>query len=170
MSLRTAILIAAAIAIMGAVFLTFNFLRPSSRADRQLAERDPDRAIAYWQSLLPGARTSVPYEKLALCFIAKKDYEEARKWALAGLTKFPGCVNLTFNLGFLEYHRKQYGESLRLLDEVLRTNGYYPNAHYLKGLAYEDLGDLPAARKEYVAEVNINPGSVRAWQKLKGTR
>ena len=162
-----------AAAVSVGLFLTLiilNYRHAATRADRSLAGRDTGKAVAYWKIRMQTSKTSQSYEKLTLCCIADKNYGEARKWAVAGLTKFPGCANLSFNLALLDYYDTRYGESLRRLDDVLRTNGYYPNAHYLKGLVYEAQGDAASAKKEYVAEVNINPGSVRAWEKLKGIR
>ncbi|MCD6407722.1 tetratricopeptide repeat protein, partial [bacterium] len=97
----------------------------------------------------------------------KGDFKEAENIIEDGLTYFPHCVNLIFNLALVKFYTGKYEKAMEELDRVLSINKYYPDAHYLKGIIYQEKGDLEKAKKEFINEININPGSKRAWKKLK---
>jgi tetratricopeptide (TPR) repeat protein len=140
----------------------------SKRGDEYFAAGDIDNAIEMWEKALQCKKTTVLYEKIVTVQIIKNDFSKAEKWTAEGLTYFPNSVNLIFNNALISFNKQDFVNAMHSLDRVLEINEYYPNAHFLKGLIYEKQGDAASARKEFINEVNINPGSKKAWQKLRG--
>lgn len=157
-------------------FLTGCFVSPSlsdgrqksRKGDELFAAGEVDGAAELWKEALNDKRSADLYGKIVMVQIIKNDFVQAEKWTLEGLTYFPNNVNLVFNNALINFHNKDFTSTLDNLDKVLEINRYYPNAHFLKGLIYEKQGDKTSARKEFVNEININPGSKGAWQKLRG--
>ncbi len=142
----------------------------SREGDRLFSSGKIDKAIEKWAESLEYKQNAGLYEKIITAVMLKNDLAEAKKWTCRGLTYFPNNVNLAFNLALIEFYGENLKGSLDALERVLNLNKYYPNAHFLKGLIYEKTGDKISARKEFVSEININPGSKGAWQKLRGSK
>jgi len=135
--------------------------------DYYLANNNIDMALNCWMESLEFKKDLLTYEKIIASLIIKNDFEKGKKYTLEGLTHFKNNDNLIFNLGLLEFYLKEYEESLETMEKLIEKNKYYPNAHYIKGLIYEKKGEFEKAKKEFIEEVNINPGSRKAWQKIK---
>lgn len=139
--------------------------RPSPPAF--ISTDDAEKNIAEWEAAAGKAKNPAAYEKVVAFHLWKNDVKAAEKWALEGLTHFPNCANLAFNLALIRHREGAYAESLGLIESVLARNPYFPNAHYLKGLICEATGRREEAKSEYTRELNVNPGSRKAWEKLK---
>lgn len=126
-----------------------------------------EKAINCWIESLNYKKDISTYEKLIASFIIKNQLKQAEKYTISGLTYYPENVNLLFNLGIIKFYLEQDEESLKILNKVLEKNKYYPNIHYLKGLIYERKGQKERAKKEFIEEVNVYPGSKKAWKKIK---
>ena len=137
------------------------------KGDYYFANENIDMALKYWIESLQIKKDPKIYEKIVVSFIIKSDLNKAKKYALSGLTCFNDCDNLLFNLGLIEFYLGEYEEAMKKLDNLLVKNKYYPNAHYLKGLIYEKLGKFYEAKKEFIEEINVNPGSRKSWEKLR---
>ncbi len=137
------------------------------KGDYYFVNGNIDIALEFWIKSLEFKKDSLTYEKIVSSFIAKNQLDEAKKYAISGLTYFPNNDNLLFNLGLIEFYCGEYESSLKVLDKLMERNKYYPEAHYLKGLIYEKKGDFERARKEFIEEININPGSKKTWKKIK---
>ncbi|MCM8818610.1 MAG: hypothetical protein NC915_03940 [Candidatus Omnitrophica bacterium] len=135
--------------------------------DYHFSNKNIDMALKYWIESLDFKKDPLTYEKIVTSFIVKKEFNEGKKYAISGLTYFKNNDNLLFNLGLIEFILEEYDESMEILDRLLERNKYYPEAHYLKGLIYEKKGQIEKAKKEFIEEVNINPGSKKAWKKIK---
>jgi len=135
--------------------------------DYYLENKDIDNAIKYWVESLEFKKDLITYEKVIGSLIIKNNFIEAKRYTIEGLTYFKNNDNLIFNLGLLEFYLEEYDDSLKTMEKLIEKNRYYPNAHYIKGLIYEKKGEFEKAKKEFIQEVNINPGSRKAWQKIK---
>ena len=124
-------------------------------------------AIDKWEKALSFKKQSKIYEKIVVALIIKKENKEAKKWVEEGLTYFPNCVNLIYNHAFLNVLDGKYNEAIEEIDRLLEINPYYPEAHFMKGMIFEKIGKRKEAKKEYIKEVNINPGCKKAWKKIK---
>ncbi len=137
------------------------------KGDYYFANKNIDMALKYWINSLEIKKDALIYEKITASFIIKNDFKEGKKYAIEGLTYFGDCDNLLFNLGLIEFYLEEYENSLKTLDRLLKKNMYYPDAHYLKGIIFEKNGEFDKAKKEFIAEINVNPGSKKAWKKIK---
>lgn len=135
--------------------------------DRYFSQGEIDKAVKLWIEVLNYNHKPELYERIVMAFIVKNQLSEAERWNLQGLTYFPNNVNLLFDLALINFYNKKFSEARMAIDKVLEINGYYRDAHFLKGLMYEEEGNISAAKKEYISEVNINPGSRRAWKKIR---
>ncbi|MCS7179841.1 MAG: hypothetical protein NZ891_00600 [bacterium] len=135
--------------------------------DYYLSNKNIDMALKFWIDSLNFKKDVLTYEKIIALLIIKNDLKEAKKYTTEGLTYFPNNDNLLFNLGLLQFYLEEYDESLKTLGKLMEKNKYYPNVHYISGLIYEKKGDFESAKREFIEEVNINPGSKKAWMKIK---
>mgnify|MGYP001304118011 CR=1 FL=1 len=138
-----------------------------TQGDRYFSEGEIDKAIEVWKQALGYQQKAELYEKIVMAYIIKNQLSDAEVYVSKGLTYFPNNVNLFFNLALISFYNEDFNRARKNLDRVLEMNGYYRNAHFLKGLMYEKEGNIPAAKKEFVNELNVNPGSRRAWEKLR---
>lgn len=138
--------------------------------DRYFSAGEIDKAIEVWIKALDYKQKAELYEKVVMAYIIKNQLPDAERWVLKGLTYFPNNVNLFFDLGLINFYNENFKEARRNLDRVLEMNGYYRDVHFLKGLMYEKEGNRYAAKKEYVKEINVNPGSRKAWKKIRELR
>jgi len=143
-------------------------IQKAKEGDEYFAEGNINKAVELWKESLNYKRNSSLYEKIVMAQIIKNDLDQAKKWTDEGLIYFPNNVNLIFNNALINFHYENFTVSMDALNKILNINRYYPNAHFLKGLIYEKKGDEISARKEFINEININPGSKGAWQKLRG--
>lgn len=137
------------------------------KGDYYFSSGNIEKAISFWKKSLKEKKGEKVYEKLSSAFIIKGDFKGAEEVIKEGLTYFPHCGNLIFNLALVKFYTGEYEKAMEQLNMVLKMNKYYPNAHYLKGMIYQEKGEIEKAKKEFINEININPGSKRAWQKLK---
>lgn len=137
------------------------------KGDYYFANNNIDMALKYWIESLELKKDKLTYEKIVSSFIIKNDLKKAKEYALIGLTYFNECDNLLFNLGLIEFYNGEYDKAIWTMDKILKKNPYYPDAHYLKGIIYEKKGNMEMAKKEYINEINVNPGSIKAWKKIK---
>lgn len=131
------------------------------------SQRKTDEAIKKWKESLNFRKSSRVYEKIVTTLIIEKKNKEAKKWAEEGLTYFPECVNLIYNFAYLNAIEGKYEVALKAVNKLLGINGYYPEAHFLKGIIFEKTGREKEAKREYIKEININPGCKKAWKKIK---
>jgi tetratricopeptide (TPR) repeat protein len=139
----------------------------SREGDSFFASGEIDKALNSWKQSIGIRKTSQVYGKMTMAYMLKNDLTEAGKWAEEGLSFFPGDTNLAFNITLVNYQAKNYSAAMKDIDRLLALDTNYPNAHYLKGLLLEETGKKEEAKKEYVKEININPGSARTWQKIR---
>ncbi|MCM8830003.1 MAG: tetratricopeptide repeat protein [Candidatus Omnitrophica bacterium] len=135
--------------------------------DRYFSEGKIDKAIELWQQALDYQQKPELYEKIVMAYITENRLSDAEVYISKGLTYFPNNVNLFFNLALINFYNNDFDRAKKHLDRVLEINKYYRDAHFLKGLMYEKKGDITAAKREFVNELNVNPGSRRAWKKLR---
>jgi len=139
----------------------------AKEGDILYSEGKIDEAIDRWKKALAFKKQSKIYEKIVVALIIEKSNKEAKKWAEEGLTYFPDCVNLIYNLAFLNTLDGKYNKAIEEINKLLEINRYYPEAHFMKGMILEKIGKKKEAKTEYIKEVNINPGCRKAWKKIK---
>ena len=143
------------------------FRECDKRANIHFQNGQLNDAIAGWEMALRHfPRDANILNKIGIAYVEKGMYNEALAFYNKGLTIEPHNVEIHYNLALLYFRKKEYNRSLMALDEVIKGDYFYPNAHYLRGLIYEGKGFKDKAQREYVEEVNVNPGSIPGWGKL----
>ncbi|HNS32698.1 MAG TPA: tetratricopeptide repeat protein [bacterium] len=142
-------------------------MKKIKEGDAFFASGEIDKAVGSWEESLDIKKTAAAYEKMIIAHIVKNDLSGAEQWLKEGLVHFPDNVNLIFNASLISYHKNEYQLALKDIDRVLDADMYYPNAHYMKGMIYEKLGNDKEAKKEFVNAININPGSRATWEKIR---
>jgi tetratricopeptide (TPR) repeat protein len=137
------------------------------KGDYYFTNNNIDMAINCWIESLQFKKDLTTYEKIIASLIIKKNFEEAKKYTIEGLTYFENNDNLLFNLGLVSFYLEDYELSLKTLEKLIRKNRYYPNTHLIRGIIYEKKGEKEKAKKEFIEELNINPASRKAWAKIK---
>jgi len=125
------------------------------------------QATLFWEESLNKKKTVNAYEKIIMGYIIQNDLTSAEKWAKEGLVFFPDNLNILFNNSLIHYHRKEYDIAMEGFDKILALDANYPNIHFLKGVIYEEKGEKEKSKKEFVKELNVNPGSKKTWQKIR---
>jgi len=143
------------------------FRKLEKQGDTLFSQGRKKEAIERWQDALKFKKTSSIYEKIVVTLIMERENKQATMWAEQGLTYFPDCCNLIYNLSYLCLLEKNYDKCLKNIDRLLAINKYYPEAHFMKGMIFEQTGRIKEAKEEYVKELNINPGCKKAWKKIK---
>ena len=138
-----------------------------SRANVSLREGKPEQAIYYWKEALRiNPKPLGLYNKIGIIYMNEGKIGEAEEIFKKALRIKPTYPEASFNLALISMRRELYQDALKYLDMTLAANRIYPRVHYLKFQIYEHLGDTKRARKEVIAELNVHPGSVDAWQEV----
>ena len=127
-----------------------------------------ENARQYWHASLKENPDNLKcYNKLGISFLVLKEYNNAVDILREGLKKDSNNPGLNYNLALAYYYSGDVGMAMEVSEKVLTLNRYYPEANYLRGLCFEKNGLIEEARAAYVEELNNNPGSRRAWKKVK---
>ena len=138
-----------------------------SRAESSLRKGNLDEAVNHWREAIHiNPKRLGVYNRIGLACMYKGELnkaEEIFKQAIDVKNDYPEAH---FNLALISMQRNLYSDALERLDMTLAANPLYPRAHYLKSYIYETLGKEAEAKKERIAEVNVHPGSIEAWQEI----
>jgi tetratricopeptide (TPR) repeat protein len=127
-----------------------------------------EKACQSWQKAVKENPDNLKiYNKLGISYLLLKDYHKAIDILEKGLSIDSKNVGLNYNLALAYYYSDDNEKALEWLEAVLNLNRFYPEANFLKGLCLENIGKVEDARAAYMEELNNNPGSRRAWQKVK---
>lgn len=69
----------------------------------------------------------------------------------------PGLRQALYQLAKAEFRQAHAAEAVKLLEKLLQSWVVDPDSYELLGLSYQQLGQLPAARKAYVQALRLNP-------------
>ncbi len=138
------------------------------KGDTAFQNHEIEKACSYWRIANKKNKNSVQiYNKLGISYLLLKDNEKAIDILEKGLRIDNNNLGLNYNLGLAYYHSGDNEKALGQLEEVLELNSSYPEANYLRGLCLENIGRMKEAKAAYIEELNSNPGSRRAWKKVK---
>lgn len=139
-----------------------------AEGDTAFQHYEIENARQYWHASLKENPDNLKcYNKLGISFLVLKEYDNAVDILREGLKKDSKDPGLNYNLALAYYYSGDVEMALEVSEKVLTLNKYYPEANYLRGLCFEKMGRIKQAQKAYVEEINNNPGSKRAWQKVK---
>ncbi|PKA57187.1 putative UDP-N-acetylglucosamine--peptide N-acetylglucosaminyltransferase SEC [Apostasia shenzhenica] len=75
-------------------------------------------------------------------------------------------VNIKIGDATLCYASGNYKEAIPLLEEVVRLVPNMPDAYYILGLIYDDMGDRKRALNFHMIAAHLSPKDVSIWKKL----
>lgn len=137
-------------------------------ADRAFQNYEIEKARRCWQrSIEKNPRNLKAYSKLGIAYMLIKEYDKAIDILRKGLSIDGENLGLNYNLALAYYYSGDNKRTLEQLEIVSELNSEYPEANYLKGLCLENMGRIEEARQAYIEELNNNPGSTRAWKKVR---
>ncbi|MFI5218277.1 MAG: tetratricopeptide repeat protein [Bacteroidia bacterium] len=80
----------------------------------------------------------------------------------------PKSARAHFNLGYIHYaFLKVYGQAIKHYSDAIAANENYAEAWYNRGLCYEAVGNIAAAKDDYDKAISIRPGYELAMQGLE---
>lgn len=87
------------------------------------------------------------------------DYDRAIQDYTQILKLNPRNKNAHYNLGYLHYtYLKVYSQAIKHYDDAIAVDPNYAEAYYSRGLCYEAVGNLGAAKADYEKSIQLKPG------------
>ncbi len=98
----------------------------------------------------------------------KHDYDMAIQDYTSITQVNPNNANAHFALGYIHYqYLKVYDESIKHYTRAISAAPGWPEAIFNRGLAYETLGNIAAAKTDYIQAIKLRPDYQNAQQGLK---
>ncbi|MEP7264030.1 MAG: tetratricopeptide repeat protein [Bacteroidota bacterium] len=89
----------------------------------------------------------------------KHDFDKAIQDYTSILQINPKNKNAHFNLGYIHYeYLKVRDQAVKHYTDAINVDPYYAEAIYNRGLAYEALGNIAAAKADYEQALKVRPG------------
>lgn len=87
------------------------------------------------------------------------DYDRAIQDYTQILKINPRNKNAHYNLGYLHYtYLKVYNQAIKHYDDAIAADPNYAEAYYSRGLCYEAVGNIGAAKQDYEKSLQLKPG------------
>lgn len=87
------------------------------------------------------------------------DYDRAIQDYTQILKINPRNKNAHYNLGYLHYtYLKVYNQAIKHYDDAIAADPNYAEAYYSRGLCYEAVGNIGAAKMDYEKSLQLRPG------------
>lgn len=105
----------------------------------------------------------------AMCYQeVKHDYDKAIQDYTSITQINPNNANAHFALGYIHYqYLKVYDESIKHYSRAINAAPGWPEAVFNRGLAYETLGNIAAAKADYIQALKLRPDYKNAQDGLK---
>jgi tetratricopeptide (TPR) repeat protein len=116
-----------------------------------------------WLAIKPDAVAYRAY-CAALKKMGKKD--EAEAILAEGLSKFPKDANLLVEKINTYLEASKYTEALTYINNLLDVEPKNDGALFIKGLAYEKIGNEDSVVYYYIKSAEINPKNIKPWNNL----
>ena len=116
-----------------------------------------------WLAISPDAAA---YRNLGLAYKKQGKIDEAKKTIDEGLTKFPKDANLLVEKINFFLEGSQYTEALIYVNNLLEVEPNNDGALFIKGLAYEKIGNEDSVVYYYTRTSEINPKNIKPWNNL----
>lgn len=87
------------------------------------------------------------------------DYDRAIQDYTQILKINPRNKNAHYNLGYVHYtYLKVYSQAIKHYDDAIAVDPNYAEAYYSRGLCYEAVGNIGAAKADYEKSLQLRPG------------
>ncbi len=137
------------------------------RADWLLQNKRYEEAVLLWRQALQKAPNDVNLlVRLGVALSLLERYPQAQAILNRALEVEPNNPKVLYNIGLVYLRQNEDEKALRYLHQTLEKVDWYPEANYHIGLIYERRGLKDKAMESYIQEVNHNPVSAKAWQRI----
>ncbi len=116
-----------------------------------------------WLAIAPDAAA---YRNLALSYKKQGKGDDAKRTVDEGLAKFPKDANLLVEKINFFLETTQYTEALTYVNNLLEVEPNNDGALFIKGLAYEKIGNEDSVIYYYVKASDINPKNIKTYNNL----
>ncbi|MCX7705445.1 MAG: DUF3808 domain-containing protein [bacterium] len=144
--------------------------QPYNRATLLWEKGQKEKAMSIWYNEIIRKNDIYSYQKLIEVLINSGDYNKAEKILTSALNYYPNCANFLFYQAVINFYKGNFIMSLNLTEKVININQFFPEVYFLRGLIFENMNRLAEAKKEFIKELNNNPGNRLAWSKLKESK
>jgi tetratricopeptide (TPR) repeat protein len=127
---------------------------------------DMEGAIKVYKDWLALTPDPAAYRNLGLAYKKQGKTDDAKKTIDEGLTKFPKDANLLVEKINFFLENSQYTDALTYVNNLLEVEPKNDGALFIKGLAYEKIGNEDSVVYYYLKSAEINPKNVKPWNNL----
>lgn len=127
---------------------------------------DTENAIKIYKDWLAVKPEAAAYRAYGAALKKQGKKEEAEKIISEGLTKFPTDANLLVEKINTYLEAGQYPEALTYVNNLLLVEPNNDGALFIKGLAYEKIGNEDSVVYYYLKAAEINPKNIKPWNNL----
>lgn len=127
---------------------------------------DMEGAVKVYTDWLALAPDAVAYRNLAVAYKKQGKKEEGVKTVEEGLSKFPKDANLLVEKINVYLENADYTSALTYVNNLLEVEPKNDGALFIKGLAYEKIGNEDSVVYYYLKSTEINPKNVKPWNNL----
>jgi tetratricopeptide (TPR) repeat protein len=143
---------------------------PYNRASILWKKGYQEKAISIWKNQISKKNDAESYQRLIEVLINSGRYEEAEKFNQIALSNYPDCANFLFYEAMVNFYKGNFEKSFHYTEKVISCNEYFPEVYLLRGLILEKTSNYQEAKKEFIKEINNNPGNRLAWAKLQESK
>jgi tetratricopeptide (TPR) repeat protein len=123
------------------------------------AVRDIKRALA----LDPQERF---YQRLANIYFYSNKVPQAESIMEECLSKHPNSVSSLLQMAHMQLYLQQHQKSVQYVNEALRLDETHPQAYFIKGMNYKELGDTTKAISTFLTATEQDPEHFEAFMQL----
>ena len=123
-------------------------------------------AISVYKDWLAIAPDAMAYRSYAVALKKAGQADESKKTIDEGLAKFPKDANLLVEKINVYLEGAQYPEALAYVNNLLEVEPKNDGAMFIKGLAYEKIGNEDSVIYYYTKSAEINPKNIKPWNNL----
>lgn len=123
-------------------------------------------AISVYKDWLAIAPEAIAYRSYAVALKRSGKKEESQKVIDEGLSKYPKDANLLVEKINVYLENAQYTEALTYVNNLLEVEPNNDGANFIKGLAYEKIGNEDSVIYYYTKSAELNPKSIKPWNNL----
>lgn len=125
-----------------------------------------DGAITVYKDWLAISPDAAAFRNLGAAYKKQGKLDDSKKTIDEGLTKYPKDANLLVEKINFYLESAQYTEALTYVNNLLDVEPKNDGALFIKGLAYEKIGNEDSVVYYYTKSAEINPKNIKPWNNL----
>ena len=127
---------------------------------------DINGAISVYKDWLAIAPDAMAYRSYAVALKKSGKGDDSKKIIDEGLAKYPKDANLLVEKINIYLEAAQYPEALAYVNNLLDVEPKNDGALFIKGLAYEKIGNEDSVVYYYSKSAEVNPKNIKPWNNL----